>query len=365
MDDIKLNNIIKNFEVKGNYKKPVPLGAGHIHDTFFVQSTASGGLDYVLQKINNRVFHNVAELMENIFKVSKHIQKRILERPDLYGNLACLEVIQTKSVKSYFVDEFNNYWRLFNYIPDSIKYNKVHSAVQALQEGKAFGQFLALLKDLPPNDLVETIPNFHNVVKRLETFEAVLKSNPVNRAQKLSEEISFVKERAEEMSLLHQMEKEGKLPIRITHNDTKLNNVLFDKFNNPLSVIDLDTVMPGFVAYDFGDAIRTTINTVEEDEADVSKININMQLFEAFAKGFLSETRFFITDEEIASLAFGAKLLTYLMGLRFLTDYLDGDKYYKIQFPEHNLQRARAQFQLLKKMEERYEEMEKVILKEA
>lgn len=361
MKEIEFLEIIRNFQFEGSFQKAISLGSGHIHDTYLIKTKENTAKDYVLQKINNKVFLDVDGLMNNIKKVTLHIQKKTLQDPELYSGLEVLEVIPTKSGTLYFADNQNKYWRLFNHIPDSISFDRINSPAQAYQEGKAFGQFQALLQDLSPDELVETIPDFHNVEKRLETFNSILLQDPCGRAEAFSEEIHFIKERVEDMSLINKMFREGKLGKRITHNDTKLNNVLFNNQGDPLCVIDLDTVMPGFVAYDFGDAIRTTINSSQEDEADLNKISINMLLYEAFSKGFLSETSKFLTSEEKSSLAFGAKLLTFLMGLRFFTDHLNGDQYYKIQFPNHNLQRARAQFQLLRKMEKQYDVMQNII----
>lgn len=361
MKEMNINKIFQNFHLKYTLNMAVPFGSGHIHDTYLIKTKEDNRRDYVLQKINNSIFQNVEGLMNNIQKVTHHIKEKILKYKEVYGSLETLEVIPTRTGSLFYIDEQNNYWRLFNHIPNSISYDRITSSNQAFQEGKAFGQFQSLLQDLSPDELVEIIPDFHNVEKRLETFQNVVKQDPFKRAGNFSEEIDFIKSRAKEMSYINSLYRKGNITKRITHNDTKLNNVLFNEKGKPLCVIDLDTVMPGFVAYDFGDSIRTTINTANEDEEDISKISIDMNLFEAYTKGFLSETKEFLKLEEKATLAFGAKLLTYLMGLRFFTDYLNGDKYFKIQFIHHNLQRARAQFQLLRKMEEKYVEMQNVI----
>lgn len=359
-----LNKIINNFQISGLNDVAVPFGSGYIHDTYLFNIVNRPEEKYILQKINNSVFLDVEGLMNNIRIVTNHIQNKQKLFPERYPHLKTLEIIPSKEGTYFYKDPSGNYWRAFNFIPDSISFDHISSNEQAFQEGKAFGQFLALLHDLHPENLIETIPDFHNIEKRLITFGEVKEKDRVNRVKNSSEEIEFIYSRAEEMKLLLKLHHQGKLPERITHNDTKLNNVLFDKTGKAICVIDLDTVMPGFVAYDFGDAIRTTINKAKEDEADLSKIEVDMQLFRSFTKGFLKETKHFLLKEEVSTLAFGAKLLTFIMGLRFFTDYINGDTYYKINFPEHNLQRARAQFQLLRKMEENFEEMNRIVEQE-
>jgi Ser/Thr protein kinase RdoA (MazF antagonist) len=214
---------------------------------------------------------------------------------------------------------------------------------------------------MPVDSMHETIPNFHNVQHRLNQFREAIENNHANRLDQVSAEIAFVRQRADEMAELLRLGQAGKIPLRITHNDTKFNNVLLDEKDQALCVIDLDTIMPGYAAYDFGDSIRTIASTAAEDEQDVNKIELNLPLYEAYAKGYLEETQTFLNKAEINSLAFGCKLLTFLMGLRFLTDYINGDVYYKIHFPEHNLQRSRAQFRLLSRMEYYYADMQGIV----
>jgi Ser/Thr protein kinase RdoA (MazF antagonist) len=218
-----------------------------------------------------------------------------------------------------------------------------------------------MLIDLPEPPLIETIPDFHNVKKRLERFNHAVKMDAVKRVNEISKDREFINDRAKEMERILTLGKEGRIPLRITHNDTKFNNILFDQYENALCIIDLDTVMPGYVHYDFGDAIRTGANTGAEDERDLTKVSMNIHLFEAYTSGFLEETGQFLSEEEIKNLPFSAKLMTFIMGLRFLTDYIEGDQYYKIDFDGHNLQRARAQFKLLKSIEEQYLEMKVIV----
>jgi Ser/Thr protein kinase RdoA (MazF antagonist) len=250
---------------------------------------------------------------------------------------------------------------LYKFLEGTRSYDLVSTPQLAYEGGKAFGKFQALLTDLPANLLHDTIPDFHNVVNRLGLFRAAINADPADRVARVGAEIAFVEQRREAMQAIYRLAEAGKLPLRITHNDTKFNNVLLNQHDQAQCVIDLDTVMPGYVAYDFGDAVRTTINTAPEDEADLEKIKIDLSLFKGFAKGFLEETGATLTPEELNSLIQGVLLLPFIMGLRFLTDYIGGDTYYKIHFPEHNLQRARAQFQLVKKLEEQQDVLQDII----
>lgn len=360
MENFDFPLIIKNFEICGNFHSINPYGSGHIHDTFQIKNTDPTCPDYLLQRINNHAFKKVPELMENIEKVTSHLRKK-LQSGNHSSNRETLTLVPTKESKFFFKDSLDNFWRMFVFIPDTKSFDLVVSPEQAYLGGKAFGNFQALLNDLPPESLHETIPDFHNVERRLHTFYETLMVDPLNKVQDVQPEINFIIERAEIMTLINKLGREGRIPLRITHNDTKFNNILFDKTGNTLCVIDLDTVMPGYAVYDFGDSIRTTINTAAEDEKDLNKIQIDLSLFEAYSKGYLEETKFFLNPVEIDHLVFGSKLLSYLMGLRFLTDYIDGNKYYKTNFPEHNLQRARAQFQLIRKIEENYDKMQNII----
>ena len=232
---------------------------------------------------------------------------------------------------------------------------------QAYEGGKIFGKFQKLLVDLPGKPLFKTIPNFHNIEFRLNIFFITVEKDPFNRVKDIYDEIKFISGRAEEMKKILLLGREGKIPERITHNDTKFNNVLLDENDKGLCVIDLDTIMPGYIHYDFGDAIRTITNTGAEDEKKLGLVSMDIELFKAFAKGFLEQTKNFLNKVEIDNLAFAGKFMAFIIGLRFLTDHIDGDNYFKIHFPNHNLQRARAQFKLLSNMEEQFEQMEAVI----
>lgn len=246
------------------------------------------------------------------------------------------------------------------YIKDSKSYDEINPDL-AYRAGFAFGDFQRMLADLPGEPLFETIPNFHNMEARLETFRKAVKRDSVSRVKKVSDLIEEIEARADEMCLAERLHREGKLPKRINHCDTKVNNVLFDSNGQVLCVVDLDTVMPGYVLSDFGDFIRTGANTGAEDDKNLENVNIDLDIFEAYTRGYLEKAREFLTDTEIENLAFGAKLLTYMQTVRFLTDYLEGDTYYKIEYDNHNLVRSHAQFKLLQSMEENFDKMQKIV----
>lgn len=303
--------------------------------------------------------------MQNIERVTSHIRHKLKEndRTDLKREV--LTFRKTQDGLLYFRDDAGNYWRACLLIKDSRSYDIINNGKMAGQGGKAFGRFQNLLADLPVETLFDTIPNFHNVETRLHTFFEVIQKDPVKRVKDVLQQINFVEKRSEEMMTILKLGQEGKISRRTTHNDTKFNNVLFDNTGKALCVIDLDTVMPGYVHYDFGDAIRTGCNTGAEDDPNLENVKLNIEFFEAYSAGFLQETSTLLNTLEIKTLAFSARLLTFIMGLRFLTDYIDGDNYYKIHFENHNLRRANAQFKLLKNMEERYNNMQEIVLSQA
>jgi len=356
-----LNAVIAQFDFDGDFQSALPFGNGHIHDTFLVTFKSGHIRTCILQRINNHVFRYIPEMMRNIEIVTSHITSKLLDlcRNDIARK--CLALIKTIQQQNYYKDSDNQYWRCFHYITDSHSFDSVDSTEVAFAAGTGYGQFHALIADLDQAELYETIPDFHNINSRLKLFSAAVNRDPVGRTAEVDTEIRLVEKYAEEMRLILELGDAGQIPKRVTHNDTKINNVLFDSSNKVLCVIDLDTVMPGYMHYDFGDAIRTATNTAEEDEADLQKVSMDVDLYEAFCKGFLQETGAMLTPVEIETMAFSPKLLAYIMGLRFLTDYIDGDDYYKIKFEKHNLQRARAQFKLLESMYEQSEAMERII----
>jgi len=354
--------VVSQFLIKGSVAGIKPFGSGHINDTYRIINADRGRPDYLLQRINHHIFKNVPALTNNIIYVTEHIRNKLKEIPGSDPDKQTLTLIETTDGLFYYKDQNGSYWRMYLFMNDARCYDVVETEKQAFEGGKAFGNFQTMLADLDVSKLIEVIPDFHNVIFRLKQFDEALSADSFDRAKDVSNEILFVNERAYDMADIHRMGKAGKLPVRVTHNDTKFNNVLLDENDVAQCVIDLDTIMPGYTAFDFGDAVRTIINTAPEDEADLEKIQLNMPLFKAFAEGFLSQTISYMGVNEIRSLVKGVFLLPYIMGVRFLTDYLNGDVYYKIKFAGHNLQRARAQFQLVKKLEEHYDEIYAIVL---
>ena len=334
------------------------FGSGHINDTFLVHTNQDKA--YLLQRINHQVYPDVAEMMENIRRVTEHLRRKLDEQAE--STLTTLQIIPTRDGTLFHQDPDGNYWRMLTFISNSIAYDVATSPDLAREAGRAFGQFQALLRDLPAPPLYEVIPNFHHMGHRLRQFDQALAADGVQRAAGVTKEVEFVRNRADTMRTLCDLVATGQVPRRVTHNDTKLNNVLLDPVTHRARcVVDLDTVMPGSVLYDFGDAIRTTANTAAEDEANLDKVQFSLPYYEAYARGYLAETQSFLTNAEIENLPFSAQYMTFIMGLRMLTDYLAGDVYYKIHHAEHNLQRARAQFQLVRRMEDQYEEMVRLV----
>ena len=356
-----LSKIVSNFKIDAEIASIEPYGSGHINDTYFIKNNHKAGVDYLLQRINHHVFKDVPALINNIHLVISHLRTKLKEVPGADPEREVLSMIMTHDNRYYFRDVQGNYWRIYKYLENTKSIDIVETEEQAFEGGKAFGGFQRLLFDLDINLLNNTIPGFHHIELRLTHFNSSLEADPSDRRKDLSEEVEFIQKRMENMCTILKLGREEGLPLRITHNDTKFNNILLDQNDQAQCVIDLDTVMPGYVAYDFGDAIRTIINTAQEDEKDLDKIRLNVPLFKAFTKGYLKESAGFLTEGEIKSLPLGVLLFPYMQGVRFLTDYLNGDTYYKTHFPDHNLQRARAQFQLLRKMEEQYPEIEDFI----
>lgn len=355
-----LKEIFSNFKADGSFESGKPYGSGHINDTFLIVTKEGDATDYILQRINHLIFKNVPNLQDNILRVTTHLKNKLKEIPGSNPDRETLTLIPSLENLPFYKDLEGNYWRLYIFIKNR-SYDRVENPSQAFEGGKTFGRFQYLLSDLKGEPLFDTIPDFHNMQKRLDTFFDTVKNDPENRAKLSATEIKFVEDRAVEMNAIQRLGEEGEIPLRITHNDTKFNNVLLDEHDKGLCVIDLDTVMPGYIHYDFGDSIRTSTNTGNEDEKDLSKVEMDLQLFEAYSKGFLGETKSFLTENELDYLAFSGKMMTFIIGLRFLTDYIDGDNYFKIHHEHHNLQRARAQFKLVSSMEEQFNQMKEII----
>lgn len=357
--DIILKEIFELFQADGSYLKGYPYGSGHIHDTFLAET--DGPDNYILQRLNSNVFKNIPQMQENIERVTMHIREKLRLKNSADIKRECLTFLYSSTGKTWITDSDGNYWRVSIYIPDHRTYDIMDTPIKAIEAGKAIGKFQSMLADFKGKPLNETIPYFQHVGKRLETFSVKISEDRAKRISSVKEEIEFLAERAEKMKVIINLGNEGKIPLRITHNDTKLNNILFEENGKALCLIDLDTVMPGYIHYDFGDAMRTGANIAAEDEPDLSKVKFDLGMFKSFSEGYLSEAATILTKNEIEYLAFSPLLITYTQAVRFLTDYIDGDRYYKIHHEHHNLQRTRAQIQLIRSMEEQYEEMQGVI----
>lgn len=341
----------EKFNIKGNIISSVPFGSGHINDTFKIITDSDTTEQYLLQRINHHVFRNVDGLMANIEKVCNHLKKKLAHLGDKEVLKRTMTLIPTLDGKHYYEDNNGDFWRIFILIPDTRSYDILETTDQAFSGGLAFGQFQKQLSDLDPTTIVEVLPNFHNIEFRMNNLREAIAKDAASRVAEVQDLLDYIFEREGKMRTVLELGRANRLPLRITHNDTKFNNVLLDANDQVQCVIDLDTVMPGYVAYDFGDAIRTIINSAAEDEADVSKIVLNIPLFAAFTAGYLSEAKEFLTKTEAESLIHGVHLLPYMQAVRFLTDYIDGDTYYKIAYPEHNLVRTKAQLKLVQELE--------------
>ena len=356
-----LKEIFYLFGADGTFLNGEPFGNGHIHDTFRIETAEKDKDNYIIQRLNNRVFKNIPQLQNNIERVTFHLRQKLQSVPGANIKRECLTLVPARNGTSWITDKSGSFWRMYIFISDHRSYNIVDSPEKAFEGGKAIGRFQAMLADLGGKSLYETIPWFHNIEKRLETFDQKVSEDNAGRVKIAVKEIRDILERAEKMKIILKLGREGSIPLRITHNDTKFNNILLDENDKALCVIDLDTVMPGYVHYDFGDAIRTGANTSSEDEKDLSKVEMDINLFNAYAEGYLDETRKTLNEVEKDWLAFAPQLITYTIALRFLTDYIDGDNYFKIHFEHHNLQRAAAQIQLVKSMEKQEGEMREII----
>jgi Ser/Thr protein kinase RdoA (MazF antagonist) len=350
--------IISNFRIKGTYMSGSQTGSGHINDSYLIYTKEPEAPEYILQRINNSIFKNIDGLMENYIIVTRHLKEK--QGPGK-NESQLLEVIPAKDGKPCFVDETGNYWRVLNYIKGGHVYDIVTDPEIAYEGGKAFGLFLRDIADIPVESILETIPNFHNVATRLDNFYKSVKADRVNRLKCIEKELEFIRCRIDEMLAIPRLQSEGLIPQRITHNDTKFNNIIFDASNKAICVVDLDTIMTGSALFDFGDAIRSGANTAAEDEPDLNKVTMSMDIFEAYARGYLESTFDLLTATEINMLAFSARFITFVIGLRFLTDYIDGDIYYRTNYPDHNLVRAKVQFKLVESMEQQFKIMQNCV----
>lgn len=360
---MNLIEIASTFKLDGTVDRVEPMGEGFINDTFIIRTKEEASPDYLLQRKNKRIFTNVPAMMDNILKVTGHIRKKVIARSgDPLREV--LTVIQANDGKPYFVDEEGEFWAVCLFIADTIAYQAAKTPELAFQGGKGIGMFQSMVADLN-EPLTDILPGFHNIRYRFNQWDAVLAKDPVGRKARLKEEIGWIESRREEMLDFWKLVESGEIPTRVTHNDTKINNILFDKNGEVLCVIDLDTVLNSTCLNDFGDAMRSYTNTGDEDDVNLDKVSCDLAIFEGFTRGYLSEARSFLNEKEMEYLAFSAKYITYEQVLRFLMDYIDGDNYYKIKHPEHNYQRTLAQYKLLTSMEEQYDEMCRIVQREA
>ena len=361
----RIENVAKNFQFEGNLMRIEPWGNGHINDTYLLTFAIGkmGSIQVILQRINKNVFPKPEEVMENMMNVTNHLHKKILENG---GNpyRETVNVIPALDNKPYYKETEHDYWRATMFISDATCYDVAESVEDFYQSAVAFGKFQSLLADFPAEELHETIKNFHNTKSRFMNFKKAVEEDVAGRAKEVAEEIQFVLDHEEDACYFVDLIEKQEVPIRVTHNDTKLNNIMIDnKTHKGICVIDLDTTMPGLAMYDFGDSIRFGASTGEEDEKDLSKVSCSMELFEAYTKGFIEGCAGKLTEREIELLPMGAKVITYECGMRFLTDYLQNDVYFKTSRKEHNLDRARTQFKLVSDMEKKWGQMQNIVKK--
>ena len=362
----RIKRIVDQFDVSGVVIESKPYGNGHINETKYILVEKDGEKkEYILQKINKNVFKNPPELMENYVGVTAFLREIIIENggdPDR----ETLNVIKSRDGLNYYMDEDGEYWRLCKFVTNSLSYDKVERPEQFYDSAVAFGNFQYLLKSYPADTLHETIVNFHNTPDRFRQLMDAVKADKCGRLAEVTAEVEFAKAREDFCGTLERAHAEGKLPLKVTHNDTKLNNILFDKTTGQtLCVVDLDTIMPGYSVNDFGDSIRFGATTALEDEADLTKVNFDINLYELYVKGFIEGAKGGLTEGELEMLPIGAMMMTLECGMRFLTDYLSGDTYFRISREKHNLDRARNQFKLVSDMEKVLPEMRAIVRKYA
>ena len=369
-----MRNIVSRFETVGTVEEIKPLGPGFINDTLIVKCNDNGvEVRYILQRKNHHVFPDVPGMMNNIIMVTEHIKAKVAvaggdperealtvvkRRPD--------SITEAESAQPYtnlyYKDEDGNYWAMCTFIEGSVTYERADTPALAFKGGQGIGKFQAQLADFT-TPLSETIKGFHNIRWRFQQWDEAVNKDAAGRVKDLAEEISWIESRKEEMLAFWSLVENGTIPTRVTHNDTKISNILFDAAGEVLCVIDLDTCMSSTSLNDFGDAIRSYTNTGAEDDRDLSKVSMSLEMFKAYAEGYLSERKESMTESELEWLAFSARYITYEQVLRFLMDYIDGDVYYKTNAPDHNLVRTHAQYKLLQSMEEQYAQMQEIVSK--
>ncbi len=358
-----LGTIADRVAVEGSFVSAAPYGSGHINDTYAaVYRQGTGQRRYIHQRINARIFRDVPGLMGNVSRVCRHCRASLERAGGNDIDRRTLTLVPARDGASFVCDAQGGFWRTYLFIEGARTYDVIETANQAREAARAFGAFQSMLADLPARELVETIPDFHNTPVRFARLQAMIEADPCNRAATVADEIAFFRQREAITGRLTALEHQGILPVRVTHNDTKLNNVMLDdRTGEGICVIDLDTVMPGLVLYDFGDMVRTATSPAAEDERDVSRVTMRMVIFEALVEGYLGSAGAFLTRAEVDELVFAGRLVTLEIGIRFLTDYLEGDVYFKTYRPGHNLDRARTQIRLVACIEAAYDRMQAVV----
>ena len=359
----QIKNVIRVFRFEGKYVAAEELHSGNVNNTYHLWYRAADGtqLEYVLQQINTYAFRHPEEVMDNIVRVTAHLRSAIESQGESAENRV-LTCVPTQTGEYMYCDPQNRYWRAYYYIRDAIAYDRVEKPEHFYEAGRAFGEFQRMLEDFPVDQLHETIPNFHDTRRRFYAFVAAVAEDRAGRVADLEPEIDFFFDRRKMMTRIVRRIEAGRIPLRVTHNDTKINNIMIDgQTGRAVCVIDLDTVMAGSALYDYGDAIRFGANTAAEDEPDTSRVSLDLELFRQFTAGFLSEVGDLLTEEEIQCLPLGIEVMTCELAMRFLTDYIDGDLYFKVDSPEHNLIRAHAQMKLLEDVESKVDQMQEII----
>lgn len=357
-----IEEIKEHYDFPGEYTGYYCIHNGHINNTYVLEFDHDGEYKaYLLQQINTYVFTDPDKLMENVVGVTEYLHNIIVENGG-DPERETLNVIKTKDAMPYFVSKDNRYWRCYNFITDAYTCQAIENPIVFYNSAVAFGNFQRLLADYPADSLHETIPNFHNTVSRYNDLMEAVKKNAAGRLDSVQKEVKFAQEHEGDTHVVVDLIAEGKLPMRVTHNDTKLNNIMFDNNTDKgICVIDLDTVMPGSSLYDFGDSIRFGANHAAEDEKDLSLVYLDLNLFEQYCRGYLESAGKSLTETEIEYLPFSAKLMTFECGMRFLEDYLNGDTYFKIAYTEHNLDRCHTQFALVADIERKFDEMKAIV----
>ncbi len=361
-EESQIIHVCKKFAIVGEYKGYKVINSGHINSTYQVFFFRNGEIkDYIVQKVNTYVFTNPVQVMENISLVTEYIRSKI-KATGISAKRGVLHYAKTEVGEYYTFLEDGSFWRCCRYIDDSVSYTQTDDLKIIEESGKAFGKFQVYLADFPVEQLHIVIPHFHNTINRYDALRTAIKENQAGRLDEVKDVVDGYFELEELATTPYRMQKAGELPLRVTHNDTKTSNVLFDaKTGEYLSVIDLDTVMPGLVAFDFGDAIRVAASTVDEDEKDLSKVALDLQKYEAFTRGFVSQLDGMLTEKEEKSLSLGAMAMTTECGVRFLTDYLNGDKYFRVHYEGQNLARAKCHLTLAKDIRDKLPKMQEIV----